>query len=65
MNIEVNGSVRSIPSNSTVGMLLKEMNLSGRAAVFVNGRRLLMKEYDTYCLQDADQVKLVRILGGG
>ena len=45
--------------------LLVSVGLSKRVAVWVNDQRLLQKEYETRQLQEGDQVKVLRPLGGG
>ncbi|AKL97230.1 thiamine biosynthesis protein ThiS [Clostridium aceticum] len=65
MEIQVNKEVLCIPPDYTIDMLLKHINYTHYVAVFVNGKQLLMKEYTHYKLQEKDQVKIIRPLGGG
>ena len=65
MEISVNNKSVSIPPNFTVIELLKQIQSSKSVAVFVNGKQLLMAEYDTYLLNDKDVIKIIKPLGGG
>lgn len=55
----------SFSSKITVMKLLKYLNSSKNVAVFVNGKAILMGEYETYELKDKDEVKVIKPLGGG
>lgn len=65
MEIEVNNEVMSIPRDFTVGMLLKYISYTHSVAVFVNGKQLLMGEYNIYKLKENDRVRVIKPLGGG
>ncbi len=65
MDIQVNGKPQSIPEDYTVSMLLHHMNYPKSVAVFINGRQVLLGEYDDFGLNERDVVKIIRILGGG
>lgn len=65
MEIQVNNKSLSIPDDYTVNELLKHMKYPKSSAVFVNGKQMLFKEYDSFELREKDVVKIIRILGGG
>lgn len=65
MEIQVNGKPQSIPDDCTVGQLLCHMNYPKPSAVFVNERQILFREYDNYKLNEKDNVRIIRMLGGG
>ncbi len=65
MNIQVNKRIMSIPSNFTVSMLLKHIESPKSVAIFVNDRQLLMAEYEEYKLNENDNVRIIKPLGGG
>ena len=65
MEIHVNKKTLSIPSDFTVGMLLTHINSSRSVAIFVNGKQLLMAEYDHFQLNQNDHIKIIKPLGGG
>jgi len=65
VEILVNNKKVSIPLGFTVIKLLRQIQYSKSVAVFVNGRQLLMAEYDTYLLNEHDVVKVIKPLGGG
>jgi len=65
MEIQVNNKSLSIPDDYTVNELLNHMRYPKSSAVFVNGKQMLFKEYDSFELREKDVVKIIRILGGG
>ena len=65
MEIQVNEKNISIPPETTVIKLLKYINSPKSVAVFVNGKQVLMGEYETYKLFCQDKVKVIKPLGGG
>lgn len=65
MEIQVNKKIISVSSEITVTKLLDHLKSSRYVAVFVNGKQLLMGEYDSYRLYNKDEVKIIKPLGGG
>ena len=65
MEILLNNKAASIPPDCTVSNLLQYIQSPKSVAVFVNGKQLLMAEYDTYLLNEKDVVKVIKPLGGG
>ena len=66
MIINVNNKKEEIPENSTVMDLLESKNLKNRkVSVWVNGKQLLIKEYENYNLKNNDKIKILKIVGGG
>lgn len=66
MNIRVNGDEREVDENISVLDLLALLNYNrAKTAVWIDGRQLLLSEYDSYVLAQGCEVKLLRILGGG
>ncbi|RQD68889.1 MAG: sulfur carrier protein ThiS [Tindallia sp. MSAO_Bac2] len=65
ITIRVNNKEMTVETDCTVDKLLEKLDYSPRSSVWINGRQLLLKEYTETILQDRDQVKLLRILGGG
>lgn len=65
MKITFNNQIEDIGQDSSIASLLQEKNLSRRVSVWVNGKQLLLKEYEIFILRDGDQVKVVRIVAGG
>ena len=65
MKITVNNKTVEVPENFTLSMLLEQKNIGSSVAVFINGKQLLMKEYDIYKLKENDSIKIIRPLGGG
>ncbi|ACD84079.1 Sulfur transfer protein involved in thiamine biosynthesis [Methylacidiphilum infernorum V4] len=66
VQITVNGKVMSVAENTSVLMLLKELNLDPNAVfVEMNKTALLKKEYGSIVLKDKDKIELVQVTAGG
>ena len=65
MNISVNGKKKLVHPYYSVGECLSEMNLKKMVIVFLNGRKLLMKEYSTTSLNEGDSLTIIKPVGGG
>lgn len=65
IRIDVNGKKISLETGCTVEQLLEQKGYAPRSSVWINNRQVLLKEYSERVLEDQDQVKLLRILGGG
>ena len=63
MKVIYNKKEMELPSEMTVAQLIEEKGIK-KAAVWLNGRQLLVKEYGT-TLKDDDQIKILRIIAGG
>lgn len=64
MLVTINKKRTQIEEGTTVGQLLKARKLH-KAAVWVNGGQLLAADYETYQLQEGDDIKLLRRMAGG
>ena len=64
MNIVLNDIPVEMPDGSLLRDLLKQFGHQ-RCAVIINGKHILLKDYESFILKNDDKVKLVRILGGG
>ncbi|HLX25560.1 MAG TPA: sulfur carrier protein ThiS [Candidatus Cybelea sp.] len=66
MKATVNGRVRELPDELTVGMLL-EMLGSERSGIAVacNDRVVRRAEYETQRLQDGDRIEIIEAVAGG
>jgi sulfur carrier protein len=64
MNILINEKPVEIPEGLVVRDLINQFGYR-RCAVIINGRHILLKDYGSCILKNDDNVKLVRILGGG
>ena len=66
MEIKLNGDVRQIQDGMTVQELVDSLQLPNRAlAVAVNRTVVIRQKWPEVVLQPADQVELVRAIGGG
>jgi len=64
MNIDLNDKPVEITEGYLLRDLLKQFGYQ-RCAVIINGKHILLKDYESCILKNNDKVKLVRILGGG
>lgn len=66
MQIQLNGSIKTVPEAMTVTGLLQELGLASASVVVELNRAILQPEsYATILLQDNDQVEIIRFVGGG
>ncbi|MCL1855605.1 MAG: aldehyde:ferredoxin oxidoreductase [Clostridia bacterium] len=66
IRVALNGKERDIDFEDTVAKLLKFLGYpKSQTSVWVNEQKLLAGEYDTHTLKAGDQVKAVRLFGGG
>lgn len=65
INVMVNKEETVLPEGSTVVRLLELRGIKSRSSVWVNGNQLLLAEYNTWVLQEGDEVKILRIVAGG
>jgi len=66
MLIEFNGLETEINETDTPRALITRFNLTGaHTAVWINGKQLLLHDYDTKNFSPGDKVKIIRLLGGG
>lgn len=64
MKITVNHKQRDWEENQPLLKLLEEKKVK-RAAVWVNGRQLLNQEIPEYVPQKGDDIRILRLVGGG
>lgn len=66
MQIQLNGSTKTIPEAMTVTGLLQDLGIVSASVVVELNRAILQPEsYATILLQDNDQVEIIRFVGGG
>lgn len=65
MLILVNGEPIKTTENAVVMKVLEQQQTGRNVAVWVNGKRLLQKEYLTFALREGDQLRILKPLGGG
>lgn len=65
MNIVVNGKRKTVNNNITIAELLRSEGYNHWVGVWVNNRQLLEKEYSSYVINEEDEIKIIRPLGGG
>ena len=66
MQIQVNGERRGCPAGSTVGDLLRKLEITTeRVAVELNLEILDQKDFDHRALKEGDRVEILSFIGGG
>ncbi|MDD2216333.1 MAG: sulfur carrier protein ThiS [Eubacteriales bacterium] len=65
IRIIVNKKEQVIPNGITYDQLLQLLGYTSRVAIWVNGRQLLMADYETRQVREEDEVKIKRIIAGG
>ena len=66
MQIQLNGSPKTIPDPMTVAALLLELSVPAASVVVELNKTIIQPDgYATASLQDNDQVELIRFVGGG
>jgi len=65
MYIILNDKECNLEEGATAMQLLAAKGYKGKTTIWVNGRQLLLSEYQTYVMNAGDEVKILRIIGGG
>lgn len=65
MKIILNNNIVVIPNGFTVRQLIEHIGYLKSVAVLINGKQLLSAQYKEYQLKENDNVRIIRILGGG
>ena len=65
IRIIVNKKEQVIPNGITYDQLLQLLGYTSRVAIWVNGRQLLMADYESRQVQEGDEVMIKRIIAGG
>jgi sulfur carrier protein len=66
VRIVVNGAARDVPADTSVGVLLRYLELAGeRVAVERNGKLVPRAERESTLLADGDRLEIVTLVGGG
>jgi sulfur carrier protein len=66
VKVQVNGEARELAENSTVATLLEQLELASRpVAVEVNLEVVPRAQHAEHVLEDADQIEIVTLVGGG
>jgi len=66
MQIQLNGSTKTIPPATTVAGLVQELGVPLTSVVIELNRAIIQPDsYATVLLQNNDQVEIIRFVGGG
>lgn len=64
MLVTINKKETQLEDGLTVSQLLKLRKLR-KAAVWINGKQLMLADYESWKIQEGDNIKLLRIMAGG
>ena len=64
MLVTINKKETQLEEGLTVSQLLQLRNLR-KAAVWINGKQLMLADYESWKIQEGDNIKLLRIMAGG
>lgn len=65
MEVSINKNPISIPHGFNVIELIDYIKSLNSVAVFINGQQFLFSQYTKYILEEKDDIKIMRSLGGG
>ncbi len=65
MVVVLNKKQITISDDCNLMDLIKELGFPKSVAVFINGKQLLMSQYDGFILSENDEVRIIKPLGGG
>ncbi len=66
MQVRLNGEIRDVPQDVTVGALLAHLGVKAqRVAVEVNENVVTKDRYEAHVLKSGDAVEIVAFVGGG
>lgn len=64
MLVTINKKETRLEDGLTVSQLLKLRKLR-KAAVWINGQQLMLADYESWKIQEGDNIRLLRIMAGG
>ncbi|MCI8647396.1 MAG: sulfur carrier protein ThiS [Firmicutes bacterium] len=64
INVTINNKDMELEAGTTASQLIKQRGMR-KAAVWINGRQLLLTEYETCEIKEGDTIRLLRIMAGG
>ena len=66
MMVRLNGTPQELDSGATLQSLIQSSDFSRfDLAIWINERQLMYAEYANTPLHDGDEVKIIRLMGGG
>ena len=66
ITVSVNGESRTLPENTTLAALLRDLEINNRYCAVEQNRSLVPREdHDERVLADADSIEIVTLVGGG
>ncbi len=66
MEISLNGSPYQLPENTTLAVLIAQLDLTNkRLAIEVNQEIVPRSQFESYLLTDNNHVEIVHAIGGG
>ena len=64
IKVFINKKETEIEESLNISGLLKKFN-NPKSAVWINGKQLLKKEYDSQIIAQGDDIKILRVVAGG
>lgn len=65
MLIKVNQKELEVPDDFVIKDLLKHLKYTNSVAIWINGKQLLLAQYNDFKINDKDNIKIIKPLGGG
>ena len=66
ITVSVNGEARSVPENSTLADLLRDLEINNRYCAVEQNRTVIPRESHGDCrLAESDVIEIVTLVGGG
>ena len=65
MEVIVNKKTITIPEDYKVIDLLKQLDYGKNVAVFIDKKQLLLSEYENTRIEEKNNIRIIRPLGGG
>lgn len=65
IKVKINKEEETLDEGTTVFRMLEERGIKSRSAVWINGKQLLLSEYETNIIEENDEIKILRVVAGG
>lgn len=64
MVVKINNKEAIVEEGITAADLIRQRKMR-KAAVWVNGKQLLLAEYENHRISEGDEIRILRIMAGG
>lgn len=65
IKVAINNEEVILEKGITVMKMLEDRGIKPRTAVWINGKQLLLSDYETQIIRERDVIKILRIVAGG